>query len=79
MASPAALRGVAGVTMRGVGAGVAGAVIVRRTDALSLPGNRGREQLIRRFAPKAAVLALVLLINLLAGRLAASVTKGRQA
>ena len=44
-----------------VGAGVAGAVIVRRTDALSLPGNRGREQLIRRFAPKAAVLALVLL------------------
>lgn len=43
------------------GAGLAGALIVQKTDALSLPGNRGRERMIRRFAPKAAVLLLVLL------------------
>lgn len=48
-----------------VGAGVFGAFTAKRLNELSLPGNRGRERMLRRYAPKAAVALLVLAKELL--------------
>lgn len=48
-----------------VGAGVFGAFTAKKLDELSLPGNRGRERMLRRYAPKAAVALLVLAKELL--------------
>ena len=47
------------------GAGIFGAFVTKRLDAISLPGNRGRERMLRRYAPKAAVALLVLSKELL--------------
>ena len=33
------------------GAGIFGAFVTKRLDAISLPGNRGRERMLRRYAP----------------------------
>ena len=47
------------------GAGIFGSFVTKRLDAISLPGNRGRERMLRRYAPKAAVALLVLAKELL--------------
>lgn len=58
--------GIAGITSAFcLGAGAAGAYIVKKTESLSLPGKRERERLIRRFAPTVALTLFVLAKELL--------------